>query len=570
MASRYTIGLDYGTNSVRALIARVADGEEIATSVCEYRHGDHGVIGDPNDPNLARQHPQDYLDGTEHAIRNAIATARKRDEFEVDSVVGIGVDTTGSTPLPVDRGGAPLAFSEEFAGNAAALAWLWKDHTAVAEAEEITAAARESHPEYLKKYGGAYSSEWYWSKILHCARQEPVVSRAAYTWLEIAEWIPAQLCGTTYPDHIKRSICAAGHKAMFHPDWGGYPDPFFLGALHPDLARVRRTLPTTCHSVRQLAGHLSPSWARRTELSVGIPVTVGALDAHLGGVGAGIRPGVMVKTIGTSTCDVLVRPAGEPVPEIPGLCGIVPDSIVPGTTGLEAGQSAVGDVFNWFVNYMKPGGDQLGSHSVLTNRAAELTPGSSGLLALDWLNGNRSILVDPRLTGMIIGLNLHTRPEEIYRALIEATAFGARVIMERMLEYRIPVEEIVTCGGIANKNPLLMQIYADVLNRPLKVSRSEQTAALGSAIAAAVAAGPQAGGRQDFSSAIEAMTGTQKREYHPSPGHVETYDRLYHLYKAAHDAFGGVTPNADFSRTMKALAEIRTQTRTSNRPQNRE
>ncbi|TVQ40174.1 MAG: ribulokinase [Spirochaetaceae bacterium] len=561
MSDNYCIGLDYGTNSVRAVIVNTANGDEIAESVWDYAHGEAGIILDARDPNLARQHPRDYLDGARAVIRDALSHTASVAGFEPAQVIGIGVDTTGSTPMPLAVDGAPLAFSAEYGENPAAMAWLWKDHTSAAEAEEITSGARKIRPQFLAKCGGIYSSEWFWSKLLKCKRSAQPVFDAAHTWVEIADWIPAQLCGVSDPARIKRGICAAGHKALFHTDWGGYPDEEFLTGLDPDLARVRRSLPDAAYTVDQQAGRLSPEWARETGLPAGIPVAVGAFDAHLGAVGSGIRPGVLVKILGTSTCDMMVVPRSQQLADIPGLCGIVPGSILPGHFGLEAGQSAVGDIFNWFVNYVQPGGAQKGSHEALTAAAEKLAPGESGLLGLDWHNGNRTVLVDVRLTGALLGLTLHSRPEEIYRALVESTAFGARVIMERFEEYDQRVTEIVNCGGISVKNPMVMQIYADVMNRPLKIARSRQTPAVGAAMAGAVVAGTAAGGHRDFDAAIEAMTGTLDTEFMPIARNARVYDRLYALYRRIHDAFGVLDSQSALSDVMKELIAIRDETR---------
>ncbi|HOS43287.1 MAG TPA: ribulokinase, partial [Armatimonadota bacterium] len=441
------------------------------------------------------------------------------------------------------------ALKAEFADELGAMAYLWKDHTGHAEAVEITAKAAEMRPQYLAKCGGTYSAEWFWAKILRCLRANPEVFAAAYTWVEHADWLPAVLCGSDAPGAIKRGICAAGHKAMFHPAWGGYPDAEFLAALDPALVRVRASLPNVAYAVGQAAGALSAEWAAKTGLPAGIPVSVGAFDAHLGGVGSGIAPGVLVKIIGTSTCDMMVAPLAADLPDIPGLCGIVPESILPGCYGLEAGQSAVGDIFNWFVNYLQPGGQ---GHVELTDGAAKLAPGESGLLALDWHNGNRTILVDQRLTGLVLGLTLQTTPAELYRAWVEATAFGARIIMERFEEYGMAVEQIINCGGISAKNPLVMQIYADVMGRPLAISRSAQTCALGAAIAGAVAAGAYA----DFGAAAAAMTGVQARIFTPIPANQAVYTRLFALYKRVHDSFG-VAGADDLRDVMKALLAIR-------------
>ncbi len=552
MPTQYTIGLDYGTNSVRALLVNAANGAEVATAVWNYAHGTQGVILG-RDPNLARQHPADYLDGAAATVKQVLSAARKSIKgFKPEQVVGLGVDTTGSTPMPIDKDGVALALHKQWTNNPAAMAWLWKDHTGVAEAAEITALARKMRPQFVAKCGGTYSSEWFWSKILRCARVAPDVFKAAYTWVEIADWIPAELCGTTAPDALRRGICAAGHKAMFHNAWGGYPDAKFLGSLDKRLVNVRETLPSCCHHVGEAAGQLSPEWAKRLGLTAGIPVAVGAFDAHLGAVGSGIAPGALVKIIGTSTCDIMTAPLKKKLPDVPGLCGIVPESVLPGAYGLEAGQSAVGDIFNWWVNYIQPHGEKL-SHAALNEQALKLKPGESGLLALDWNNGNRTILVDQRLTGLMVGQTLYTNPAEVYRALVEATAFGALTIINRFEEYGVKVKQVVNCGGIAEKSALTMQIYADVTSRPMMISRSAQTCALGSAVAAAVVAGVY----KNFATAQKAMTGLKPKVYHPNPKAHTVYRQLYTLYRTLHDAFGTKQWNGNLYGVMKGLIEIR-------------
>jgi len=561
MSAKYTIGLDYGTNSVRTLIVNTVNGREIATAVWNYTHGHEGVILS-RDPNLARQHPAEYVTGTEATIKKAIAVAKRTIRgFNPEQIIGIGVDTTGSTPLPVDKNGRPLAFDRKFSKNPAAMAWLWKDHTGIAEAEEITGLARKLRPQYLAKCGGTYSSEWFFSKILHCLRTSPEVFDAAYLWVECADWVPAMLTGTESPEKLTVGICAAGHKGLYSDDWGGYPDAEFLSALDPKLGELRSRLRPAAKSIDQAVGALTLEWSKRTGLPAGIPVAVGALDAHLGGVGSGIRPGTLVKIIGTSACDMMVVPGEEKIEDIPGLCGIVNGSILPGCYGLEAGQSAVGDIFNWFVNYIKPLGKKDGTHEALSAAAARLAPGESGLLALDWNNGNRTILVDQRLTGLLLGQTLYTTPAEIYRALIEATAFGALTIINRFEEYGAKVEQIVNCGGIAEKNPLVMQIYADVTGRSIKISRSAQTCALGAAIAGAVVAGSRAGGYDNFTSAQNAMTGLKTRVFKPEPKAHEVYRELYALYVKLHDAFGTRANNGNLYEIMKDLIEIRNRAR---------
>ncbi len=556
MNPRYTIGLDYGTNSVRALIVDAATGAEIAAAVWNYAHGTEGVILG-RDPNLARQHPADYLAGAEAAIRQALAAARKsRRGFQPDQVVGLGVDTTGSTPLPVDAQGQPLALRKKFAHNPAAMAWLWKDHTSVAEAAEITAQARALRPQYLAACGGTYSSEWFWSKILHCLRTAPAVFKEAHSWVELADFVPAVLSGTEAPEKFTAGVCAAGHKAMWSATWQGYPDAEFLTTLDPQLAALRERLTTRVATVDKAVGGLTPAWAKKTGLTAGIPVAAGAFDAHLGAIGCGVTPGALVKIIGTSTCDIAVAPNTAKLGAIPGLCGIVDGSVLPGHFGLEAGQSAVGDIFNWFVNYLQPQG-AAGTHESLTAAAAKLKPGESGLLALDWNNGNRTILVDQRLTGLLLGQTLYTTPAEIYRALIEATAFGALTIINRFEEYGVKIEQVINCGGIAEKNPVVMQIYADVTGRPMKISRSAQTCALGAAVAAAVAAGVY----PNFAAAQKRMTGLKPVVFKPNAKAHAVYRELYGLYRQLHDAFGTPEGKGNLFGVMKELLDIRNRAR---------
>ena len=546
--NEYVIGLDYGTNSVRALIVNVADGSEAGTAMWTYAHGNEGVILS-RDPNLARQHPEDYLTGAENTIKAALEQAKQNlPDFSPAQVIGIGVDTTGSTPLPVDENGNALASDARFEGNPNALAWLWKDHTGIDEAAAITKLAKEMRPQYLAKCGGTYSSEWFFSKIWHCLKVDEMVFDAAHLWVECADWIPAMLTGTQAPDKLVVGICAAGHKAMFSETWGGYPDAEFLGALDPKLGELRSRLAAAAHTIDKPVGSLTADWAKRTGLKEGTPVAVGAFDAHLGGVGAGIKPGTLVKTIGTSTCDLMIAPSDEELADIPGVCGVVDGSILPGYFGIEAGQSAVGDIFNWFVNYLK-----AGTHEELTQAAGALKAGESGLMALDWNNGNRTILVDQRLTGLLIGQTLYTTPGEIYRALIEATAFGALTIINRLEEYGVEVKEVINCGGIAEKNAVVMQIYADVIGRPMKVSRSAQTCALGAAIAGAVAAGRF----DNYTDAQKAMTGLKDVVYTPNGEAVAVYRQLYKVYRKLHDAFGTPDWNGNLFDVMKTLLDIR-------------
>lgn len=555
---RFAIGVDYGTNACRALVVDVGDGSEVGTAVYDYQRGDKGVFLDPSDPHLARQSPHDYVDGFVDSVRRAVRRAKRHPGFAPERVVGIGIDTTGSTPLPVDREGTPLAFDPRFENELAAQAWLWKDHTGHAEAAEITARASRSRTPYLNRCGGTYSSEWYWSKILRCRRVAPEVFEAAWSWVEAADFIPGWITGNRRPDTMARGICPAGHKALYHEDWGGLPTKAFLRALDPALAPLRERYRTPALTADRKAGELEPDIARRVGLPPGIAVAVGTFDAHAGGVGAGIGAGRLVKIIGTSTCDMMVAPGNRELPDIPGLCGIVPGSIVPGMYGLEAGQSAVGDIFNWFVEKIAPAGygSPAQAHDALAAEAAALRPGESGLLALDWNNGNRTVLVDPLLTGLLVGQTLHTTPPEIYRALIEATAFGALTIIRRFEEYGVKVREIVACGGVAGKNDLLMQIYADVTGRPIRSSRSQETCALGAAIYAAVAGGAY----RSVRTAQKSMTALQEHSYTPDPARVETYSDLFALYTRLHDTFGAGA-SGPLGDVMKELIVLRDRVR---------
>jgi L-ribulokinase len=551
----FTLGIDYGTNSVRALLVDVSNGRELATSVVDYPSGKQGILLDIRDANLARQHPGDYLFGLEHSVRGALEQASKDPAFSADQVIGIGVDTTGSSPLPVDERNVPLSLHEKWKDKLAAQCWLWKDHTSYAEAARITELAAKHRPHYIAKVGNTYSSEWFWSKIWHCLNVAPEVFDAAYSWTELADYVPAVLAGVTDPREIKRGVCPAGHKALYSEEWGGLPDKEFLARLDPKLAGLRDRLYDQAYDANTPAGTLCAEWAQRLGLPAGIPIAIGEFDVHYGAIGSGVDEGIFVKAIGTSTCDCCVVHADKPVADIPGICGIVKGSILPGYYGIEAGQSAVGDLFKWWVEVVCRGEGEL--HAELSREAAGHKPGQSGLLALDWNNGNRTILVDPRLGGLIMGQTLHTTRAEIYRALIEATAFGARAIIERIREYGVPIERVVCCGGIAEKNPTLMQIYADITGCTMEIATSSQACALGSAIAAAVLAGSAKGGYPDFHSAEQAMTSLKPATYRPDAENQTVYDQLYVLYRRLHDAFGGLNRSADLSGVMKDLIRIK-------------
>jgi len=546
----FTIGIDYGTNSVRALVVRCRDGKEFGSAVFNYPSGNQGILLDPKDVHLARQHPGDYLLGLEKSVKGALVAATKQAGFSPDRVIGLGVDTTGSSPIPVDRKNAALAQDPKWKKNLAAQCWLWKDHTSWEEASRITELAAKHRPQYIAKCGNTYSSEWWWSKIWHCLKVAPKVFDAAYSWVELADWIPSVLAGVDDPLKVKRGICAAGHKALYGDDWNGLPDKKFLGMLHPKLAALRDRLYNKAHDATESAGALCPAWAKKLDLPAGIPIAIGEFDVHYGAIACGVSEGTLVKVIGTSTCDCAVVPMSKKVADIPGICGIVPGAILPGFFGIEAGQSAVGDIFKWWVEGICGGDAAL--HGTLTKEAAKLKPGQSGLLALDWHNGNRTILVDPLLTGGMIGQTLHTTSAEVYRALIEATAFGARTIIERIREYGVPVKRVVCAGGIAEKNPMLMQIYADITGCTIQIAGSSQACALGSAISAAVLAGAHT----NFQTAQKAMVKLQSKSYKPNPAAQLTYNKLYALYREIHDAFGGLNRKSDLSRVMKDLLSL--------------
>jgi len=552
--SVYTIGIDYGSNSVRCVVVDTRSGREVGSAVWNYPSGEAGVLTDPANPHVARQSPADFIAGIEGAVRPALAQAAGQPGFTAARVIGIGVDTTGSTPIPVDASLVPLGVKPEFRDNLNAQAWMWKDHSGMAEAEKITRLAARHRPHYLAKCGGTYSSEWFFSKLWHCLKVDRKVFAAAYSWIEFADFIPAVLAGIRRPEDVCCGVCATGHKAMYCEEWGGLPDAEFLARLSPAIAALRPRLCQKAYTADQVAGRLCPEYAVKLGLPAGIAIAVGAFDAHLGAVGAGVSAGRMVKILGTSTCDVLVAPNTTKLPDIPGVCGIVNGSVLPGYYAIEAGQSAVGDIFNWFVRCVCEGDSRL--HGELTDQASALRPGESGLLALDWNNGNRTILVDARLSGLLVGCTLHTTRAEIYRALIEATAFGARRILDRIEEYGVKVSEVVNCGGIAEKNPLFMQIYADVLGRPMRISGSAQTCALGSALMAAVAAGPAAGGYASAEEAQAVICTFKDKVYRPSPDRQAVYEELYGLYRELHDSFGLRRKKFDHYGVMKSLLAI--------------
>ncbi len=543
--SKYTIGLDYGTDSVRSLIVNVETGEEIATAVFQYPRWKKGMYCNaPN--NQFRQHPKDYLEGLEYTITEAL---KKAPADVAENVVGISVDTTGSTPVAVDEKGVPLSLTPGFEENPNAMFVLWKDHTAIKEAAEINSLSKKWEIDFTKFEGGIYSSEWFWAKLLHIIREDAGVFRAAYSWVEHCDWLPAILTGNTNPKTLKRSRCAAGHKAMWHEAFNGLPAEEFLIELDPLLGGLRERLYKETFTCDVSAGTLTPEWAAKLGLPSSVVVGVGAFDAHLGAVGAEIEPYYVSKVMGTSTCDMLIAPMEEVGDKlVGGICGQVDGSIVPGMLGLEAGQSAFGDIYAWFKKILEwPLKNILTESDLLdeatkqklieetsdkiiaklSKEAAKISIEKSGIVALDWMNGRRTPDANQHLKGAIAGLNLGSDAPRIFRALVEATAFGSRAINERFISEGIRIDGVIALGGVAKKSPLVMQIVADVLNMPIKVARSEEACALGSAMAAAVASGVY----KSTSEAQKKMGGGFETEYHPIPENVEKYNALYEKYK---------------------------------------
>lgn len=532
---QYVIGLDYGTDSVRALVVD-QNGAEIATAVHYYSRWKKGLYCDPAISQF-RQHPLDYLEGLEKALKAAL---KKAGPAVAQNVVGISVDTTGSTPVAVDAAGTPLALLPEFSENPNAMFILWKDHTANQEAAEINDLARRWEVDYTQYVGGIYSSEWFWAKILRTLRVDPAVRTAAFSWVEHCDWIPAVLTGNTDPLTLKRSRCAAGHKAMWHESYEGLPSEAFLGTLDPLLSGLRPRLYRHTFTADQPMGFLTKTWAKKLGLSEKTVVGVGSFDAHMGAVGAAIEPYALVRVMGTSTCDMLVAP-NEEVGHllIKGICGQVDGSILPGMLGMEAGQSAFGDVYAWFQNltawplrhFLPEKTAEQWVHKIiplLSEKAAALPVSEQDAIALDWFNGRRTPDADHTLKGAIAGLNLGSDAPRVFKALVEATAFGARRIVERFRSEGVPIREVIGIGGVSKKSPFVMQTLANVLNMPIKIAASEQTCALGAAICAASAAGLY----PSMQAAQNAMGSGFDAEFLPQADKIGVYDRLYEQYVA--------------------------------------
>jgi L-ribulokinase len=549
----YTLGLDFGTSSARACILEIYSGQMITSSVYDFKGGLAGTHVDKNNPLLARQSPMEYIRAMEKSTRKAVEDFVAQGHA-VESIIGIGVDTTGSTPIPVKENMQPLASLPEFKDNLNSYAWLWKDHTAVDEALKITDKASKDRPEYLLKCGGNYSSEWFWSKIWHCLNVDPKVFHEAYSWMEQSDFIPAVLAGIDDVKKVKRNVCAAGHKAMYSESWGGLPDKEFLSSLNPELSKLRDRLYDKAYTFDNILGYLSPGWGQRLGIPQGVPIAVGALDAHVGAIGAGVGNGKFVKIIGTSTCDIMSFPEERAPKDFVGVAGIVNGSVLPGHIGIEAGQAAVGDLLNWWVRQIL--GKDEHYHKELTEKASKLKAGESGLLALDWNNGNRNILGDQQLTGLLIGQTLATTDYEIYRALIESTAFGALKIIQLIENQGIEIKEVIVTGGIGHKNEMFMQIYADVFGYPVQLVDNPQTVAIGAAIMGVLTVKKGKVGFENIEEVVGKLSVPSKKTYLPDVNENKVYNQLFTLYNSIHDAFGCNVQELLF-RVMKELIAIR-------------
>lgn len=550
MKRRCVIGIDFGTLSARAVLVDGATGRELAASVCPYPSGviEHALPGrnTPLKPRTALQDPSDYLS----ALEKCVPAVLRKGNVSANQIAALGTDFTSCTVLPVRTDGTPLCFDERLASNPHAWPKLWKHHAAQPEADAINAVGERRNEPFLAAYGGRYSSEWFFSKVLETLREAPKIYHAAGFFIEACDWIVWQLCGRQ-----TRNVSAAGFKGMRvyreGEDWK-YPPADFFRELHPGLKSViAEKIGGTVVQLGRAAGELTPAMAKRLKLAAGIPVCAGNIDAHAGVPACGVtEPGSMVMIMGTSTCHLLI---GETRQEVEGICGVVEDGIVPGAWGYEAGQAGVGDLFAWHIQHAPAeviraaAKRRLSAHDWLNREAGALKPGGSGLLALDWWNGNRSVLGNADLSGLLVGLTLHTTPVQIHRALMEATAFGTRVIIEAFRGKGLAVKKLVAAGGLAQKNPELMQIYADVLQEPIAVAATVESSALGAAIWAATAGGLH----KNVQTAARKMARPPKKTYRPTRRHRGPYDRLFGEYVRLHDSFGRGAMS-----TMKTLRGI--------------
>ncbi len=551
--AKYAIGVDFGTLSARALVVEVGTGRELASATMDYPHAvmDEALPGGAKlGVDWALQHPQDYLDCLSYTIPKAIADSGIR----ADDVIGVGIDFTACTLMPCKADGTPLCFLPAYQNNPHAYIKLWKHHAAQGQADRLNGIAAARGESFLNRYGGKISSEWALPKIWQTLEEAPDIYAAADRFIEAADWVIWRLCGRE-----ARNACTAGYKAMWSKR-EGYPSKAFLKALDPRLENlVEEKLSNDIRPIGAKAGEITPEAAKLTGLPVGAAVAVANVDAHVSLPAAGItEPGKLLMIMGTSTCHIVL---GDEERLVPGMCGVVEDGVVPGYLGYEAGQSCVGDHFAWFAQNCVPAAyaeeaKARGLHiqQLLTEKAQKLRPGESGLLALDWWNGNRSVLVDANLTGVMLGMTLSTKPEEMYRALVEATAYGTRMIVDTFAENGVRIDELFACGGIADKNPMMMQIYADVTRREIRIARSAQSPALGSAMFGAVAAGKARGGYDTIQQAAGEMGGVKDIVYRPIAENSAVYDKLFAVYRRLHDLFGrGGDP------ALKTLKRIKTE-----------
>ncbi len=532
----YVLGVDFGTDSVRSVLVNTVSGEEKASSVYYYPRWKAGKFCNPA-INQFRQHPLDYLEGLEHTIRECLEKGGKE---AAAAVRGIGIDTTGSTPVAVDESGTPLSLLPEFADNPNAMFVLWKDHTSTREAAEINEHAARFPVNYLQYVGGIYSSEWFWAKLLHILREDEAVRDKIYSWVEHCDWIPFVLTGGEMASDLKRSVCAAGHKGLWADAFNGFPPNEFFSSLDPLLDGFTERLHPNIYSSDQPAGTISGDWAHKLGLPAETVIAVGAFDAHMGAVGGQIEPYYLSKVMGTSTCDMLVAPREDMEEKlVSGICGQVNGSIIPGLIGLEAGQSAFGDAYAWFRNLLSWPLQFLENEKEkekiidrilpeLSMAAAAISPEEANELCVDWMNGRRTPDADQTLKGAFMGLGLGSDAPRIFRAVVEATCFGARAIVDRFVEQGVPVKGLIGLGGVARKSPYIMQMMADVLNMPIRIHKSDQTCALGAAMFAATASGIYAA----VEDAMENMGSGFDKEFSPDPEKVPVYAQRYEQYKA--------------------------------------
>lgn len=536
MESTYTIGVDYGTDSVRALVVNTQTGESIGTAVHYYERWKKGLYCNPSISQF-RQHPLDYIEGLESAIKGALYGLSEEIK---QNIVGISIDTTGSTPVAVDENGTPLAMLAEFSENPNGMFILWKDHTANAEAEEINQLAHHWNVDFTKYVGGIYSSEWFWAKILRTLRVDASIREKAFSWVEHCDWISAVLTGETNPLTMKRSRCAAGHKAMWHEEFEGLPSEEFLTKLDPLLAGLRERLFRNTYTSDESMGKISAEWASKLGLSANVSIGVGAFDCHMGAVGAEIEPYDFVRVMGTSTCDMLIAP-NEEIGHllIKGICGQVDGSIIPNMLGMEAGQSAYGDYYAWFQRVItEPVRELLGEKAAeelaqklipyLSEKASLLPVSENDPVATDWINGRRTPDANHELKAAFMGLNLGTDAIKIFKMIVEATAFGSKAIVDRFISEGVPIKQVIAIGGVAKKSPFVMQTLSDVLNMPIKVASSDQACALGAAMNASVAAGVHT----NLFDAQKAMGSGFDARYEPRTENVEVYQKLYRKYQS--------------------------------------